>query len=219
MRLSFIYCSCSCSCSCSCWSVCLVSSSRGMCLQGHIAASFTRMMTNDTTVQHDSNNQLMITFSMEFHFNTSLMCFVCVCVCLRSYDLQRSLTKDLITDVNDYLTMSCREHAHSIHFISVRAIPFHSSGPMLDQTESKWTWSGLGQATGIHFFKEENKFIGTNLCFVELRSQMRLRKMTTGDSTHSRQPIMDTNLIIGLAIQILIHWNTKTTVHPPKYIY
>lgn len=49
---------------------------------------------------------------VEFHFNTSLMF-----VYLEAID---EMTKDLITDVNIYLTMSCREHIfHDNHGISI----------------------------------------------------------------------------------------------------
>lgn len=133
-------------------------SSWRMCLQGHrIVYEWWQTTRNEMTVQHDSNNQLMITFSMEFHFNTSLMFLL--------YDLQRSLTKDLITDVNDYLTMSCREH---IYFVSVRAISFHSIHWALAWSNPKQNGleldSGRQTATGIQLFFKKKKIGGTNLC-------------------------------------------------------
>lgn len=57
------------------------------------------------------------------------------------------MTKDLITDVNIYLTMSCREYIHFFFTHGIRGIS-------VDQQTDK-------QATGIHYKK-----ITVNLFFL-----------------------------------------------------
>lgn len=152
-----------------CWSVCLFIFKKNVSpgTPSHRLHERWQMTRNEMTVQHDINNQLMITFSMEFHFNTSLMFFF-LSLSLYVYDLQRSLTKDMITDVNDYLTMSCREHIHSFisfRFCSCYFIPFIGTNAWSNRIEMDLSWTSAD--------KQQPEFIflriwidGINLCIV-----------------------------------------------------